>query len=578
MARADLKYIIGFETNDTPVVQATKKLRQLTGQQKELDRALKDGLISQDIFRKGQSQINAEIKGLRTATAQGGKALDQYISKLDKGGKAMRRKELAAQQAGYQLQDFIVQIQAGQNPVIAFTQQFSQLAGFFAGPWGAAIGLGIAVLGGLVTALYGAKSEAGSTETKVLSLKDAIKELREETMSTADEVALMFSGLSEGAFKGRAALNAALLELSQKSEGRVNATNFMDVAVGQRSLYRDEILNARKLQRELDLALATERGRLKLKRRLAEEERANSEIASDAVAALDKLRTDEEAAAQEAEKRRLDNEKWLAAQNEAIRLGNQTVGLEGRALLVAKQRVEQQKLFAELHKRGLDATKGEGLVLASNLAKQQAGVRAAYDANEAKKKALELERKRLAESKKLTEYEKMIKNLSNNIGNAMSESFMGMVDGTKSVKQAFRSMAADIVKHLFKVLVIQRMIQGIGGALSGSSNALIADIGGGLSSYGSGMANGGPVQAGRSYTVGERGPEIFTPATAGTITPNSQMGGSGVTVVQNINISTGVQQTVRAEIRSMMPQIADSAKSAVADAKRRGGNYGKAFA
>ena len=55
-------------------------------------------------------------------------------------------------------------------------------------------------------------------------------------------------------------------------------------------------------------------------------------------------------------------------------------------------------------------------------------------------------------------------------------------------------------------------------------------------------------------------------------------GGGGVTVVQNINVSTGVQQTVRTEIESLMPQIAESAKAAVADAKRRGGSYGRAFA
>ena len=54
--------------------------------------------------------------------------------------------------------------------------------------------------------------------------------------------------------------------------------------------------------------------------------------------------------------------------------------------------------------------------------------------------------------------------------------------------------------------------------------------------------------------------------------------GGGVTVVQNLNISTGVSQTVRAEIRNLMPQIAETAKSAVVDSKRRGGNYGKAFA
>jgi hypothetical protein len=54
-------------------------------------------------------------------------------------------------------------------------------------------------------------------------------------------------------------------------------------------------------------------------------------------------------------------------------------------------------------------------------------------------------------------------------------------------------------------------------------------------------------------------------------------GGGGVTVMQTINITTGVQQTVRAEIRSLMPQIADSAKRAVLDAKQRGGTYGSAF-
>jgi len=62
------------------------------------------------------------------------------------------------------------------------------------------------------------------------------------------------------------------------------------------------------------------------------------------------------------------------------------------------------------------------------------------------------------------------------------------------------------------------------------------------------------------------------------VVPNNQMGGGGVTVVQNINVSTGVQQTVRTEIRTLMPQIADAAKAAVADAKLRGGSYGRSFA
>jgi hypothetical protein len=35
------------------------------------------------------------------------------------------------QQAGYQIQDFIVQVQGGQSALVAFSQQGSQLAGAF---------------------------------------------------------------------------------------------------------------------------------------------------------------------------------------------------------------------------------------------------------------------------------------------------------------------------------------------------------------------------------------------------------------------------------------------------------------
>jgi uncharacterized phage protein gp47/JayE len=51
-----------------------------------------------------------------------------------------------------------------------------------------------------------------------------------------------------------------------------------------------------------------------------------------------------------------------------------------------------------------------------------------------------------------------------------------------------------------------------------------------------------------------------------------------VVVNQTINVSTGVQQTVRTEIKTLMPQIANAAKAAVADAKLRGGSYGRSFA
>lgn len=38
---------------------------------------------------------------------------------------------------------------------------------------------------------------------------------------------------------------------------------------------------------------------------------------------------------------------------------------------------------------------------------------------------------------------------------------------------------------------------------------------------------GGPVSAGQTYLVGERGPELFTPPTSGHIIPNHALAGAG---------------------------------------------------
>lgn len=157
----------------------------------------------------------------------------------------------------------------------------------------------------------------------------------------------------------------------------------------------------------------------------------------------------------------------------------------------------------------------------------------------------------------------------------MENAFMSMIDGTASAQDAFKAMARDIIRELYRVLVVQRLVgsftQGGGGILGSVFSAL------------SGRASGGSVMANQPYMVGENGREPFIPAQNGRILSTAQAksaisgGGGAVNVYQTINVSTGVQQTVRAEIKQLMPQIAESAKSAVVDAKRRGGSYGRAF-
>ena len=46
-------------------------------------------------------------------------------------------------------------------------------------------------------------------------------------------------------------------------------------------------------------------------------------------------------------------------------------------------------------------------------------------------------------------------------------------------------------------------------------------------------AQGGPVASGYTYLVGERGPELFTPAAGGNIVPNHQINGGGVTIIED---------------------------------------------
>lgn len=172
---------------------------------------------------------------------------------------------------------------------------------------------------------------------------------------------------------------------------------------------------------------------------------------------------------------------------------------------------------------------------------------------------------------KMNEATKESFDVSEMMAKNFGQAFGDVIKGTKSASDAFKNMASSIVNSLIDILVVQRLVGSVGG--DGKAGTGLAGLFSGTLPK---RAMGGPVTAGQTYLVGERGPELFTSGTNGRVIPNSQMQG-GATVVQNINISTGVSQTVRAEIAQLMPQIANSAKAAVLDAKQRGGTFGKAF-
>jgi hypothetical protein len=75
------------------------------------------------------------------------------------------------------------------------------------------------------------------------------------------------------------------------------------------------------------------------------------------------------------------------------------------------------------------------------------------------------------------------------------------------------------------VNIVDSAISGIRTLIALVSNINLGSIASKLNPFGGGRASGGSVMGGTSYLVGERGAELFTPSSSGTITPNSALGG-----------------------------------------------------
>ncbi|HCA9820949.1 phage tail protein [Klebsiella pneumoniae] len=181
-------------------------------------------------------EIEAETAKLLTGQQQANKALDSIgdhaqktasqLNKLDTQVSATAKGvssgfRASVQQAGYQLQDFIVQVQGGQSALVAFSQQGSQFAGAF-GPGGAVVGAVIAL--GTVLAGVLMPSLTNSTD-KMKDLETAAESLNKIVVINSQGVAALSNDYAR-----LAATNAAL------------ATQLRDAAIAK---YASEVENAR---------------------------------------------------------------------------------------------------------------------------------------------------------------------------------------------------------------------------------------------------------------------------------------------------------------------------------------------
>jgi len=115
-------------------------------------------------------------------------------------------------------------------------------------------------------------------------------------------------------------------------------------------------------------------------------------------------------------------------------------------------------------------------------------------------------------------------------GNLAAGAITDMVDAFIEGSRSFTDLVANFLKGIAKMIIQQTIFNAIAGSSFGSFFGFGA------------RALGGPVQSGKTYLVGERGPELFTPNGSGRITANDRLNG-GNTTINIINNSKADIQT-----------------------------------
>jgi len=528
-----------------------------------LDQALEMGVISQREYNTTISQLKASsataVRGIdRTANSLNG-AKNQFNSTAVATNKFAKG---ALQQAGYQVGDFAVQISGGQNALQAFGQQGSQLAGIF-GPMGAVIGAVIAIVAAVGTAAQKSGSSFMDFSTATSKAKTALEAVSKTTKEHRQELALLASGLKTveqlklqqaiASMREAIAAKQVRFEEAAAKKGR----NDVSRIIGKQIASMQELLKSMEAELVVNKALTGAIG----------ETTSAAERFKDVV--FDPRSPKFDPIIAEFARVQLGIEKATEAANELSSSIN-------RIANIRSQIARDKELILDPRDPRYDEMRAKMAAIASEITNVE-------DKSKPAKSAI----KSIAEETApvLSDLAAKMQSVGDSIANSFEKAFMSVVDGTGSVKSAFKSMASEIIKELYRVFVIKKITGFISGFIA--DPAMFGGLGGTSPVNGSVMptmrpsgvrAMGGQVTGNKAYMVGERGPEMVVPSRNSHVVPNNQMGGGNVTVNQTINVSTGVQQTVRTEIRTLMPQIAEAAKSAVADAKLRGGSYGRSFA
>lgn len=136
-----------------------------------------------------------------------------------------------------------------------------------------------------------------------------------------------------------------------------------------------------------------------------------------------------------------------------------------------------------------------------------------------------------------------------NMQDAMADGFFDVMQGNfGDLEQSFKATIDRMVANLLASQLMNFLQdEALSGTFGSFAQGIATDIAGA-------RADGGPVSGGKTYLVGERGPELFTPSGSGNITPNHQLSGGNVSVYVTIKGNADAQ-TIRASASQAYQQL-----------------------
>ena len=173
----------------------------------------------------------------------------------------------------------------------------------------------------------------------------------------------------------------------------------------------------------------------------------------------------------------------------------------------------------------------------------------------------------------LTEYSEAANNVAESTKQAFAGAFKSMEDGlvqfVKTGKLNFRSFATSILDDMIRMAARKGISSLLGAAASSGSFGWLGNIFGALAGA---RAAGGPIESGKSYLVGEQGPEIITAGANGFVTPNHALGGTtnNVSIVVNAD-GSGRNETSENEAAQLGRRIDAAVRAVLMTEKRPGG-------